>query len=183
MSLWFSDGKKGLLCKFANLPLTKWQTKIEGEFRPFVNFKALAKRMSEQDTIHELKQKISEKETSISEKTKELSTYVIENGKLNVEIQAQSLDIQSMVRQISQLDEENERYRTERIPRMADTVVDIEIHTKQVWERMNALAQTPPKVLRFSVLPEVKKSKHYDLLAVATISVFNIAGFLVFSLL
>ena len=143
----------------------------------------LQKPMSEQEAISDLKKRILEKENNISSSTKQLSNKVVEFGRLNKQIQSESKDIQAMLRQLSKIDEENQKKRIEQIPKMSDAVVDIEMHTRRVWERMNALAEASPKALQLSIVPEVPKSSKYNMATTATLSAVNIASVVLFAIL
>ena len=139
--------------------------------------------MSAPETISDLKQRILQKEKNISISTHDLSSRVVEFGRLNKQIQSESKDIQAMLRQLSKIDEENQKKRIEQIPKMSDAVVDIEMHTRRVWERMNALAEAPPKALQLSTVPSVPKSSKYNMATTATLSAVNIASVVLFSIL
>ena len=139
--------------------------------------------MSAPETISDLKQRILQKEKNISISTHDLSSRVVEFGRLNKQIQSESKDIQAMLRQLSKIDEENQKKRIEQIPKMSDAVVDIEMHTRRVWERMNALAEAPPKALQLSTVPSVPKSSKYNMATTATLSTVNIASVVLFSIL
>ena len=139
--------------------------------------------MSAPETISDLKQRILQKEKNISISTHDLSSRVVEFGRLNKQIQSESKDIQAMLRQLSKIDEENQKKRIEQIPKMSDAVVDIEMHTRRVWERMNALAEAPPKALQLSTVPSVPKSSKYNMATTATLSAVNIASVVFFSIL